>query len=53
MVANVNIFSKHNKSAKNEWGRGENNQDGFGHVPWCRIQVIDKNLLGRMTENVG
>ena len=29
MVANLNILSAHNKSAKNEWGRGENNQDGW------------------------
>ena len=39
LVANVNIFSEHNKSTKNEQEGGENNQDGFGNVPWCRIRV--------------
>ena len=25
----------------------KSNQDGFKHIPWCKKQVIAKNLLGR------
>ena len=41
LVANVNIFSEHNKSIKTSKIKkgGKNNQDGFENVPWCRIVV--------------
>ena len=33
-------------------GGAKSNQDGFEHIPWCRKQVVAKNLLGRKLRTV-
>ena len=33
-------------------GGAKSNQVGFKHIPWCRKQVVAKNLLGQKPRTV-
>ena len=46
-------MTKLHRSTKNEQEGGENNQDGFGNVPWCRIRVDASFSYIGAAENVG